>query len=90
MDDDPPLQPDPPDEPEPVRRDSLIANVLLQRPDARRVLFEEFQLPCYRCEARYSETVAEGVGYTGLDPDAVVARLNACPPKPPQGAEAAE
>jgi hypothetical protein len=66
-----------------VRRDSIIAQVLDARPDAARVLFEEFNLPCVTCEVAFYETLAEGVSYTGLDPDVVVARLNRCPRKGP-------
>ncbi len=70
-----------PAEPPPVRPDSVIGDVLWERPDARRVLFEQFRLPCYRCECRYSETLAQGTSYCGVDLDAVVARLNQCPPR---------
>ncbi len=48
------------------------------------MLLEEFGLPCLDCEARTVETIAGGVTYTGVDPDAVVARLNALPAHPPQ------
>lgn len=63
----------------PVRRDSLIADVIDARPDAARVLFEEFKLPCVTCEVSLHETLEAGVSYTGLDPEVVVARLNRCP-----------
>ena len=70
-----------PSEPPPVRPDSLIGNVLWERPDGRRVLFEQFGLPCYRCECRYGETLAQGMSYCGTNLDAVVERLNQCPPR---------
>jgi hybrid cluster-associated redox disulfide protein len=60
----------------PVRRDTLLDDVCLTRPDAERVLFEEFKLPCYDCEVRMFETVEQACSYYGLDPDAMVARLN--------------
>lgn len=63
----------------PVRRDSIIARVMQGRPQAEQVLYEEFGLPCYRCEVSLTETVGEGALLYGLDPDAVVARLNDCP-----------
>ena len=62
----------------PVRRDTLMDDVLETRPDARRVLWEEFQLPCYDCEVALYETVEQGCSYRGIDPDVMVARLNAC------------
>jgi hypothetical protein len=67
------------DEADQVERDSIIADVLESRPDAARVLYEEFHLPCVSCEVAFSETLAEGVSYTGLDPEVVIARLNQCP-----------
>jgi hypothetical protein len=74
---DPPIAP-----PSPVRRDSVIDDILRTRPDAARVLQEEFNLPCWDCDVRFSETLETGVSYTGLDPDAVIARLNQCPWRP--------
>lgn len=74
--------PDPPADPGPVRGDSLIYDVMAARPDAERVLFEEFGLPCYRCEVSLRETVEDGARLYGLDPARVVERLNACPPLP--------
>lgn len=78
--------PQPADEPSPdpgpVGPDSLIAQVMLARPDAERVLYEEFGLPCYRCVISLKESVAEGARLYGLDPARVVARLNECPPRP--------
>lgn len=67
----------------PVRRDSLIYDVMLARPEAERVLFEELGLPCYRCEVSLVETVEQGARLYGLDPERVVARLNECPLWPP-------
>lgn len=63
----------------PVRPDSLIYDVMLARPEAERVLQEEFGLPCHRCEVSLKETVAQGARLYGLDPAQVVARLNECP-----------
>lgn len=72
----------------PVRRDSNLARVLLARPDAVRVMHEEFQRPCWDCEVAFFETIEESARYTGLDPDLLVARLEACPlgpaPEPPE------
>lgn len=73
----------------PVRRDSILARVILARPDAGRVLYEEFKLPCVECAAVWSETVEFGVCLTGLDPDRVVARLNECPLGPEEAPERA-
>ena len=69
----------------PVRRDSIIARVMQGRPDAEQVLYEEFGLPCYRCDVSLTETVGDGALLYGLDPDVVVARLNACPLWQPPG-----
>lgn len=63
----------------PVRRESIIASVMMARPDVERVLYEEFGLPCYCCEVMFTETIEEGARNYGLDPDVVVARLDACP-----------
>ena len=52
---------------------------MLARPDAERVLQEEFGLPCYRCPVSFVETVAEGARLYRLDPQALVDRLNQCP-----------
>jgi hypothetical protein len=60
----------------------LIADVIDARPDAARVLFEEYDLPCVTCEVSFHETIEVGVAYRGLDADAVVARLNQCPLAP--------
>ena len=67
----------------PVRPDSLIADVIDARPDAARVLFEEFNLPCVNCEVSLHETIEVGVAYTGLDPKVVARRLNRCALGPP-------
>jgi hybrid cluster-associated redox disulfide protein len=73
----------------PVRRESVIARVMQARPEAERVLYEEFGLPCYRCEVSLTETVGDGARLYGLDPEAVVARLNACSlwQPPPESSE---
>lgn len=49
-------------------------------PDAARILYEEFNLPCVTCEVAYSETLEEGLSYSGLDPDVVLARLTGSSP----------
>lgn len=63
----------------PVGPDTLLAAVMLGRPDAERVLQEEFGLPCYRCPVSFVETVAQGARLHSMDPEALVERLNACP-----------
>lgn len=74
-----------------VRPDTLIADVIFEplpntpgptpyRPDAARVLYEEFGLPCCECEVAFHETFEQGVPCAGHDVAAVVSRLNACPP----------
>ena len=68
----------------PVERGSIIARVILGRPDAERVLYEEFGLPCYDCPAVWTETIETGMCLTGIDPDVVVARLEQCPLGPEQ------
>lgn len=73
-----------------MRRDSLIDDVLETRPDAARVLFEEFKLPCYDCEVALHETIEQGCSYYDLDPDVLVARLNQCPLGPPPAKEEEE
>ncbi|MEZ6183727.1 MAG: DUF1858 domain-containing protein [Planctomycetota bacterium] len=62
----------------PVGPETLIAAVMLGRPDAERVLHEEFGLPCFRCPVSFVETVAEGARLHGLDPQALAERLSAC------------
>ena len=71
--------PEPDPEPDRVRPDSLIDDILLARPDAARVLYEEFDLPCWDCDVRFTETLETGVSYTGLDPGVVAERLSQCP-----------
>ena len=66
--------PAPPDE---VGPQTLIADVLARRPQAARVLFEDFGLPCYRCPGRFVEGLAEGISYRGLDAEDVLARIAA-------------
>ena len=52
----------------------------LYRPDAARVLYEEFGLPCYDCEVAFHESTGQGLSYhRGLDLTVVLARLNALP-----------
>jgi hybrid cluster-associated redox disulfide protein len=68
--------------PGPVTRKTVIADVLDTRPLAGRVLREAFQLPCEECVVAERETIEEGARYYGLDPDAIVARLNQCPLAP--------
>jgi hybrid cluster-associated redox disulfide protein len=63
----------------PVKRTSLIADVIETRPDAARVLFETWKLPCYDCEVSFHETIEQGASYYGIDPDEMVRRLEACP-----------
>ena len=65
----------------PLRRDQSIAEIIEARPDAARVLFEDYGLPCYCCEVRYRESLAEGLAYSGHDPEQVLARLEQCPPR---------
>ena len=67
----------------PVRPDSIIFRVMLARPEAERVLYEEFGLPCYDCEVSLTETVEQGARLYGLDPEVVIERLAACPLRPP-------
>jgi hypothetical protein len=75
----------PPREPDlgPVRRESLVDDVCMTRPDAERVLFEEFKLPCYDCEVRFHETIAQACSYYGIDPEVMLARLNQLTVVPP-------
>jgi hypothetical protein len=68
----------------PVRRNSLVDDVCVTRPDAERVLFEEFKLPCYDCEVRFHETVEQACSYYGIDPDLMVKRLNELVVLPPE------
>jgi hypothetical protein len=62
------------DEP-PLTGESLIVEVLQRDPNAARVLAEEFDLPCYRCPARYVETLAGGITYKGLEAEQILSRL---------------
>lgn len=71
----------------PVRRDTLVDDICQTRPDAERVLFEEFKLPCYDCEVRFYESVEQACSLHGLDPDLMVRRLDALalgPAPPPE------
>lgn len=63
--------------PDEVGPQTLIADVLARRPQAARVLLEEFDLPCYRCPGRFVEGLAEGISYRGLEAEAVLARIDA-------------
>jgi len=63
----------------PVQPDTLLAAVMLGRPQAEQVLQEEFGLPCFRCPVSFVETVSAGARLHGLDPQALVDRLNRCP-----------
>jgi len=56
---------------------TLIAEVLARRPQAARVLMEEFGLPCYRCPGRFVEELGEGISYRGLEAEDVLARIAA-------------
>lgn len=60
----------------PVTRDTKIIDILQSIPDAARILYEEFNLPCITCEVAYTETLEDGVSYSRLDPEVVIARLN--------------
>ncbi len=51
----------------------------LYRPDAARILHEEFGLPCYDCEVAFHEAFKQGLSYRQLDPTVVLARLNTLP-----------
>lgn len=66
----------------PIGPRTRIVDAIRWRVGADRVLLEEFGLPCYRCEARHVESLAEGVAYCGLDPRRVAARLDALPAYP--------
>jgi hybrid cluster-associated redox disulfide protein len=66
----------------PVTRKTLIIEVLESRPLAGKVLREAFGLPCEECVVAETETVEQGARYYGHDADAIVAKLNECPPKP--------
>jgi hybrid cluster-associated redox disulfide protein len=68
----------------PVTRKSLIIEVLESRPLAGKVLREAFGLPCEECVVAETESIEEGARYYGHDADAIVAKLNECPPKPPE------
>lgn len=68
--------------PDPVKRNSLIFNVLRSRPLAGKVLREAFNLPCEECVVSEKETIEEGARYYGHDADAIVKRLNECPLAP--------
>lgn len=73
----------------PVAADSLLTDVLWERPGAARVLYEAFGLPCVECELRWIETVADAAAYRDLPPEELVARLDAClPRRPPQPPDA--
>ncbi len=67
----------------PVTRKSLFIEVLESRPLAGKVLREVFGLPCEECVVAETESIEEGARYYGHDADAIVAKLNECPPKRP-------
>lgn len=67
----------------PVRKDTLLDDVCMTRPDAERVLFEDFKLPCYDCEVRFYESVEQACSYYSIDVDVMVKRLNELPLGPP-------
>lgn len=64
----------------PVTRQTLIVEVLETRPLAGKVLREAFGLPCDECVVAETESIEEGARYYGHDADAIVAKLNECPP----------
>lgn len=66
-----------------VERTTPIHVVLDSRPDAGRVLREEFGLPCEECVVAEVETLEEGARYYGLDVEKLVRRLNECKQAPP-------
>ena len=79
--------------PDPVTRKSVIGKVLDSRPDAWKVLNDEFKLPCWDCAVAETETIEEGARYYGHDADAIVKKLNACKlvlPEPESKEEATE
>jgi hybrid cluster-associated redox disulfide protein len=65
----------------PVTRKTLIVEVLQTRPLAGKLLREAFGLPCDECVVSETESIEEGARYYGHDADAIVARLNECPPQ---------
>lgn len=74
----------------PVRGDTLLDDVCMTRPDAERVLFEDFKLPCYDCEVRFYESVAQACSYYSIDVEVMLKRLNELPlgPEPTDEDEA--
>lgn len=67
----------------PVTRKTLFIEVLESRPTAGKVLREAFGLPCEECVVAETETIEQGARYYGHDADAIVAKLNECPPGTP-------
>jgi hybrid cluster-associated redox disulfide protein len=63
----------------PVTKTTCLGDVLRTRPDAERVLFERFRLPCYDCEVAFFETVEQAAAYYSHDLQAMLDALNACP-----------
>ena len=55
----------------------LIADLLAGDPNAARVLDQEFGLPCYRCPARWVETLESGITYSEIPAARVLDRLRA-------------
>jgi hybrid cluster-associated redox disulfide protein len=72
-----------------VTRKTKFIEVLETRPLAGKVLREAFGLPCEECVVAERETIEEGALYYGHDADAIVAKLNECPPKGAAGASSA-
>ncbi|MCA9321847.1 MAG: DUF1858 domain-containing protein [Planctomycetes bacterium] len=59
----------------------LIADIVDAHPKCQEVL-ESYRLPCHRCVVAWSETLEMGLLPHGIDPDVVIARLDAeAPPK---------
>ena len=63
------------------RADMLVCDIVEAHPSAKDVL-ETFGLPCSRCIVAYHETLAQGLRPHGLDPAAVIARLERDAPLP--------
>ena len=57
-------------------REMRVADALDADPRVKDVLLE-FGLPCFRCVVSEHESIAEGCVPLALDPDGIVARLNA-------------
>ena len=59
-----------------ITKESLIAEVLRQVPEADKVIFKYFAGACFSCPSFQMETIAQGAMAHREDPDKIVEEIN--------------